>query len=440
MKKYTYLFIFMSFLLASCQSGDDQFEVGLDLVKSQTEISMVDSFEVKLSTVKIDSIATSGSDMALIGFFENNISGNIEANSYFNFDLSENAGTITDDVVFDSITIQLNYSDYLIGDSTQMQRISVYRLTDELALREVDGSDTYLFNTSSFPHEEIPCGHRSYYPHAFHDSIQIKLDDALGLEILQMIKDDTNEVETSAKFNTYLKGFVIKPDTDSGIGIVGFSTDSIKINLYTHVVDFELEETTYEFNISDQNTHFNQIIPDRTGTLFENLADQREELESTSTNNLGYIQGSAGILVRLDFPTLNEIYTLEDRILLKAELILRPATESFQNELPEALHFYETDKINQIGDQLSYEISNTEYSVEASLYQDELYNENSFYSADISTFISEELSGNYYNTDHGLLVVVPISDFLSTADHLILNGENASGYKPTLNLYFLTYE
>ena len=127
-------------------------------------------------------------------------------------------------------------------------------------------------------------------------------------------------------------------------------------------------------------------------------------------------------------------------MLLKAELILIPAVESFQHDVPATIDFYETDKINQLGDQLTVETDDSEASVQGTLVEDKLYPENSYYSVDITSFISSELSGNYYDTNNGLLVTVPMTDFLSKADHLILNGESAQEYQSKLNLYFLTYE
>ena len=440
MKKYKSVFIFLSFLLAACQSENNQFEIGTDLVKSRTEISMVDSFSVKLSTVKLDSIPTSAKSVALVGLMDDQSTGKTEANTYMNFDLPSGLSSITEEYIFDSVCIRLAFADYLIGDSTQLQNLEVYRLTERMNLRESDDEETYLFNTSSFPYEETPCGEISYYPITNTDSLVIRLDDAIGKEIMQLSLDDADEVANTDNFNSYLKGFIIKPTSNSGEAIVGFVADSVNLVLYTHQAELKTVYTELKATVSSDDTHFNQIITDRSGTYFEDLSTQQEELPSSATNNLSYIQGSAGVMTRIDFPTLNELFTLEDRILLRVELILRPADESFDFELPETLNFYETDKINQLGDQLTYESSSTTYSVAASLAYDELYHENSYYSVDLTSFFSEELSGNYYDTSHGLLITVPLTDFLTKADHLILKGENKSGYKPSLNLYFLTYE
>ncbi len=440
MRQISFVLFFLILLLIGCKNEEDSFEIGEDLIESKTKISMVDSFSVKLSTVVYDSIPTSGSDAALIGKYRNDITGSVQANTYFNFDLNTDLDKIDDETIFDSITISLMHTGYWVGDSSELQNYQVYRLTDQLELQEDDFSDTYLFNTSNFPHEISPVGEIEFYPHTYDETIEIRLDDEVGKEILQLVKDDADEVSTNDKFNEYLNGFVIKPTEYSENAVNGFYADSIVLNLYTHVVELESEETNYPFNITANSTHYNEIISDRSGTYFENLLTQREELKSTDAGDMCFLQGGSGIVVRIDFPTLNDIFSLENMVLLKAELVIRPIVNYRDVDFPESLFFYETDKINQFGEQVSYELNNETQYVYASLDEDELYNENTHYLADITSFISSQLAGNFYDTDNGLLLSVSQTELLTTVNHAIFYGENASSYKPSLNLYFLTYE
>ncbi len=437
-KSLVYLFIMPVVFLLSCDAESSQFEIGVDLVESKTKISMIDSFSVQLSTVKYDSLPTSGTANALVGHFKNELTGAIELNSYFNVDLPSGLTTVDDEAIFDSLTLTLYYADYLLGDTTSMQNLQVYRLKEELMLQEDDYSTKYLFNTSRFPYEDQSCGELNFLPQMHKESIEIRLDDELGQELLQMGKDETDEILNNTNFSAYLKGFILKLRENTDKTILSFSTDSIRIQLHTHVLgQYEPDELIIDFNISESNNHFNALIPDRSGTDFENLISEREELLSRISGDKGFIQGTAGVLVRVDFPSLNEFFTLEDHILLKAELVLRPSPEYVTTDAPPTLHFYETNKINQMNSQIENADDNVVY---ANLVLDELYHENSYYITDITNFLSAELAGSYYNTDHGLLVTVPLSDFKSQTDHLILEGEKSNRYKPTLNLYFLTYE
>ena len=125
-------------LLYACSNNESSFEIGEDLIKSKSEISMVDSFSIDLSTVLIDSIPTSGTSLALVGTYKNEYTGSLKASTYFNFDLGEDISDISNETVYDSITIVLTYEGYLMGDSTEKQSVEIYQLTEQLELQSDD--------------------------------------------------------------------------------------------------------------------------------------------------------------------------------------------------------------------------------------------------------------------------------------------------------------
>lgn len=440
-KNYILLFFIISSVLFSCSSDVGNFQIGEDLVDTKSSILITDTFSLKLSTVVLDSIPTSGTSQLLCGKYANGVSGSTEVLSYFNFDLTELQSSITDDDILDSITIELGYSGYYIGDTTQLMNIDLFRLSEQLEFIETETSDNYLYNNSSFPYDEVPLGSVSFLPHVSADSIEFRINNELGQELLNLILLDGPQVESNETFNDYLRGFVLRANSDSK-AILGFNGDTsgVKINLYTHLIDVEKVEKKYTFYLAAEGTHFNQAISDRSGTGFASLAIQKEEVPATSSNNKTVIAGSAGLLSRIDFPSLNEIFSYDDRVMIKAELILIPARENELRFIPSALNFYESDNRNRLGDQLTVTSSSQEVPVEASLIADYQYPENSYYYADITQYLLDELAGNYYNPERGLLVSVPTSDLQTKADLVILNGENASQYLPKLKLYFLIYE
>ncbi|MEL7586289.1 MAG: DUF4270 family protein [Prolixibacteraceae bacterium] len=441
MNKIYFLLFFTSSLLFSCSSDVGNFRIGEDLVDAKSGIVITDSFTVKLSTILLDSIPTSNTEQILVGKYTSAVSGSLEMNSYFNFDMSETVSSLDDEEVFDSLTIELNYSGYHLGDTTLMQELKLYRLTESLELIEDDASQEYLFNNSSFPHEADPMGQLSFIPRPGRDSIEFRLSDALGLELMELVRTDAQAMESNEKFNDYLKGFVLKSAAESQ-SIIGFTGDTsgIKLNLYTHLPELEKTEKKHIYYLAAEGTHFNQAITDRSATPFSVLNNQREELPSVNSNNRTYIQGSAGVVTRVDFPTLNEIFSLDDRVMIRAELIFVPSVENDMRFIPRSLQFYTTDRINRIGDNLTVTSSSQQVSVQAVLIEDKLYPENSYYIADISQHLTSQLAGNFYDTNNGLMLSIPFSDLQTTAGLLILNGEKTSRYRPLLKLYFLRYE
>jgi len=452
-----FYFILLISILAACSTDPGNFDIGADLVDVKSEVLMVDTFSVKLSTVKIDSIPTSSPDEAIVGKYENAQTGSLEVLHYFNVDLSSNLSSIKaddDEDIFDSITVRLNYSDYYMGDTTQTMELSLYRLTDQLDLIEDLNGYEYLYNINSFPYDPVPLGTYTFTPYPLlRDTLEFRINDDLGKEIMDLVEDDAPEVETNEHFNDYLRGFVLRANPETSHAIIGFTPDSIRLKLYTHRAEEVKVEKKYEFMLAGgtsttgaagDRTNFNQAVADRSATSYASLAEQRVELSSTSTNNLTYIQGTAGIVTRIDFPTLEQVF-MDKMSLFKAEVVfyIPPPTESGveDKQLPDALVFYETDRINQIGSGLTRTSGGQTVSVSAGLQLDEEFHNGSYYAADISTYLLNALSGYTYDTNNGLLLTLPLTDLYGNANTVILYGENASKkYQPKLNLYFLKYD
>jgi len=434
------LILVLGISLFSCDSK--KFDIGEDLIDAQSGITIIDTFRVKLSTVKLDSLPTSGTNQLLCGKYSTNLTGSTELIPYFNFDLGSQITSITEDDILDSITLELGYSGYYVGDTTQVQTFSLYRLTEYLDfVDDNNNSGDYIYNISSFPHEEIPLGRVSFYPRVSEDSIEFRIDNTLASELINLVLTDANETDAD-KFNEYLKGFVLKSGSDSR-SILGFTGDTsgVKLNIYTRVIGpGESQKKKYILPLAAEGTRYNQAVSDRSNTAFAGLKIQDEEVPARNSGDRSFIAGSAGIVCRIDFPSLNDIFIYDDRVMIKAQLVLIPALENDMDFLPDALVFYASNKHNVVGSNLVTSSGSQPVPVQATLNRDKLYPENNYYIADITTYLTNEFAGNYYDTKNGLLITVPFSDLRTRADLMILNGENLERYKPQLKLYFLKYE
>ncbi|RKD90095.1 DUF4270 family protein [Mangrovibacterium diazotrophicum] len=432
-------------LLASCSTDVGNFQIGEDLVDKQSTILMTDSFSVKFSTVVMDSIATSDPTVALVGKYENDQIGTTELKHYFNFDRSSDISSILDNTgtkieILDSLTLKLKYTGFNIGDTTQTFTIELHRLAKELELQDVGSTTDYLFNISSFPYDETPLATYSFTPYPnIDDSVEFRIDDTFAETLFEQFVNSADSVSSNEYFNSYLRGFVlVAPEANA---VLGFDTDEgIQMVMYTHIVAADVTENEYDFDLTTENTNFNQSIADRTGSLFENLVERTTAVSSTDADGLAYTQGSTGVACRLDFPTINEVFTLEDHILIKAELILIPAAENNYRDLPSSLIFYTSNKTNKLGDNLTVTSSSgTETAVTATLVSNYLTG-TFYYVADLSTYFLTELSDYYYDTNIGLLVMFPSTDWYNKSQLLLFSDSKVSQLSPKLNLYFLKNE
>ncbi len=425
------------FVVASCSNDNELFQIniGENFIKSQSNVVIIDSMNVNLSTVIIDSVATSSTTQFLVGEYTDNLLGRISSTGFFQVDIPAYTA-INEDAIFDSLTLVLNYSDLVYGDTLPKQILNVYRVTDDIEEND-DGS---LYNTSFFSYDENRLGSISFNPKPnLHDTLEIRLDDKLGQELVGLLKDEADQVSSSDDFVEYFKGLTVVPDENNSCILSFSSTDSlINFRLYTHYVAKEKVTVIYNFNMKSSSTCFSHISADRSGTWIENLKTQKEEMKSAESGNLTFIEGGLGIVTRVDFPGLGGLLELSYRkILYKAELILKPYPYGYKNsELPEKIEIYTTDKYNRLVEEIT---DSNDEPVYADFNLDDIYNENTYYKFDVTSYISDELSDGYFDSNSGLIITLPSEKLEGSLDRLAFDARKGISYQPKLNLYYVFY-
>jgi len=439
MKKPLYIIVIIllvtEWMITSCSSGIDDLDLGENLLQIKSTVLLVDTFSVNLSTVKLDSIPTSNVDEAMVGKYYNDHSGSLEMLHYFNITEAYGINSIFTDNetdIFDSLTIRMNYSHYYAGDTTKVFEMSLYHLTEELDYIDDGESSEYLYNTSSFPYNDKPLGTievKNPRP-VQKDTLEFRIDDAIGEKIIEMVKSDSNILDSDDNFMEYMKGFVLKASPNNS-AIIGFTQDSIRLKLYTHRIGFIKEEREYEFY---SGISYNQAIGDRSNTKFMGLSEQKTKISSNATDTLTYIQGGSGIVTRIDFPTMGKSF-FDNMSLFKGQLILYiPEAKKSgikDDKLPSSLTFYTTSARNNL---------KSDASITATLIYNSNYKEGSYYAADITTWLLDELTYDTYNTNNGLILLFPLSTMQKEADMVFFNGQDNKEFIPKLNLFYLKYD
>jgi len=424
------------FLLFACTDEDQLVQSKVDqYVKSQTTFVLLDTLSCDLSTVLIDSIETLGSDNMLVGKYIDEEFGPVASSAAFQIfpptSISED-----EEEVFDSLTLVLGYGDLAYGDTLQPQTLKVYRLLEDL---EADESG-YIYNTSTFKYDDTPLGEITFVPRPFKDdSVVIRLDDALGKEFFTLMQEEDDDITSDDDFLDYFKGLVLVSGDDN-TAILSFANDtSTFLSLHTHLPGLTKTQNRYEFNFGTASLYYNHIECDRSDTPLANLKTQRVSIPSSETDNKAYLQAGAGILMRVNFPSLGRLLEFETgNIVYKVELQLRvyPGSDS-QVDPPDQLIMYFTDKYNNLLSEVLDSDSETVYS---NYYDDELYNEYKLYTLDLTEFVTNELSDGYIDEDIGVLVSLPESDFKGTLNRLVIDGRSNSEYRPVLNVYCVLFE
>lgn len=426
-------------VIASCKDSgfDNSYTIGDDFIKSETTIAIIDTFEVSLSTFMVDSMVTSGSTIGLIGNYKDDELGIVKAKSYFQLGVNETSYEVDTRDRFDSLTLKLRYSGKMYGDTTKIQKINVYRLTQEMETGE-SGS---LYNTSSFKHEAEPIGSITLQPEPVNDKdLEIRLSDVWGEKIFDMIKNDSTRIKSTDAFIQYLPGLVVESETNDGAILAFTMADSIcMMKVYVHRFDYELVESEFTFPFTNSELQFNNISSDRTGTNSALITNNsRNNIYSEQTGNHSFAQAGLGMFTRIEFPGLGQVLQMDQkRLLLKAELILKPAYRSYEKlPLPETLYIYESNRVNAVLNPLT---NSDDEAITADLVIDDVYYENTYYTYNITSFISTELGDGYFDVEHALLANISTSGIGSTLDRIVFSDDSKAQFRPILKLYYVFY-
>ena len=154
-------------------------------------------------------------------------------------------------------------------------------------------------------------------------------------------------------------------------------------------------------------------------------------MPSVQTGGLAYLQGVTGLLIRVNFPSLQDIMLLTRDEIAEARLNLSPVeTGSEDYRFPEELDLILTDEKNNTG--AIFASLNADGSSRFLL--DELYNEETYYSFDVTQYIEAELEDAYIDPEDGILIVPAYPETRFT--QLILDATNRN---TKLMIYYLSY-
>lgn len=423
--------IILFFFNNNCEEQSDYLTNGEDYLQSQTELILIDTFSVDLSTILLDSVVTSGKNVLLIGAYQDTTFGEITSTSYFQLGVPQefNSENIENDE-YKSLELVLTYNNYSFGDTTKNQNINVYQLNENIEKNE----NEEVTSNTSFDYNSNPIGSIIYRPKpkSSSDTLAIEINDEIGQDLFKKMQEDSEVLKDNEMFIDYFHGLALIPEESNSASIVGFKATEMDLKLILHTKNSGATEKTinYEFCLLDSSKQFNNIKHDLANTKLNDLSDQEQKLQSTSTAGKAYLQNSLGLAIRVDFPTLKELLLFENRIIKKVELSIAPlANNNERFDLPSDLNLYQADKQNDFS-------INYDYVSYSNLYIDELYNEDTRYLFDITYYIKDELSDSYIDPEKGLIINVPQSSYNTNLSRFIADAKNQN---TELKIYFLSY-
>jgi hypothetical protein len=431
-KKHLTLFItIVGFLIISNCSSDEftSLSVGEAFTNTNIRVLSIDTFSIELSTMKFDSLVTTSQGRLLLGQYHDDYAGTVRASTYFR--VHPNSYYLDDDAVLDSVGLILEYDNYFYNDTTQTSTINIHKLQEKLS-----SENGYLYNASQFNYQTNSLGNKSFEAEPNSDSLYVTLDYNFGLDIFNDIKD--NLITDEEALYQKLKGFYIEPGNTDNSAIVGFSPPGSYLRFFYSIPN-ELEDTesTYDFNLDSETTaYFNNIQSNVSGLPLEDITSQEYNLISTASNNICYNQSGTGYATRIRFPTIENIYDINDEgTILDATLYIQPTFSSYSEIQPiaDVLELYTVDQNNN----LSLQVSNSANFVYAYFQSDDSEYNNQVYAVSVLDYLDNKLNQEPKIDD--ALIIIP-EDYNYTVNKLLLNDSEASNYKTKLVITYAIYE
>lgn len=424
-------FVIIIFELSGCE---DTGSVGIDLTDEEpTDIVAIDTLSINSSTVFMDSVVTQGSGTILSGTYNDDYLGRVNAKGYLSLALRESF-TVEDEARYDSLTLRMNQS-YYYGNADQPQQFFVHRVNEDIEPVESD-DNIHLYNFDSFDYDQEVLGQTTFTPDDVDEEIEIRMSDELGRTLFEAAKSGDDIVTDSEEFLDFFKGLVLIGDAEGGSAVSGFDADStgdISMRLYYSEPEEQFyEERYYDFNAT-QGMSFSQVRGDRMPPL-DQLTLPNDTISSSETDNLLYMQSGVGLMTRLDFPTINNLFQVSsDFVLNSATLYLRPIPGTYESEvtpLPEPLTVYVADIRNRIVGALTFGGGNMNVYPTV----DKEFDHEAYYKFNITNYVHDVLYTDRY-TGRGLLIApAASSSYRSSVDRLVFGDAENREYKMFLQI------
>lgn len=449
MKTFQILSLLLAILSASCtNSAIEDFVVGDNFIKDNTGVAMIDTFTLESSIVKFDSIISSSPSRFIVGSNYNPFSGYKSSNSFMEMRFDDNIGNTQ--FVFDSLNLVLYYDTYYFGDTTVTQTFTVHQLQEQMKL----GADGYLYSTSKFKYNTDPLGSISFKPQpGSHQEISIRLSDALGKKLANMIKEKDDTLTNDYLFSKFFNGIMIKSQSEVKGAVVGFrttnsaSTDSEstsevetkpEFRLYYHLSPnpSNLYNLYYKFSYVSDGIYFNQVSGNSANTLIDGISDSNNERSADLTNDQMIIQSGIQLFSKIKIPYIDNLLLMgKNQTFIGATLKLYPIKGTYQtDQLPDSLYVYSANLKNQLTGQITLQGSTTSMAF-AKLIITRDVEEKVYYSIDVGNFINTELKEEL-ETNRSLMIGYKSATAMKSANYLVLGGKNSGKYAPSLNVYY----
>ncbi len=208
--------VLVIFFLAACEKPTISLS-NTFINNGNTNIVVVDTISADISTVFVDSFPTAGTRNMLIGTYKDPYFGAVTSKSFLQIGPPINPPTISNIAGYDSLVFIMRVNRSFYGDTTVKQRYLVSQLQ---SIIQLPNTQITFFNNSSFPYDSnAPLGSADiqisptagFTSQKNIDSVKMRLPDPLGLQLFNMLYNQSDTIKNSDTFAGFFKGLCIFP-------------------------------------------------------------------------------------------------------------------------------------------------------------------------------------------------------------------------------------
>lgn len=423
----TKFFIVASFLLlASCKKESD---IGSDVFPEDDnlQLSVTDTTSIIAYTVREDSLRSDESPIIQIGTLMDPDFGTTTAGLFTQLSIPNNQLNINfgSNAVLDSCALGLAYEFDYYGDTADGQTFNVYQMTEDIYKDSAYYSNRakqyytgVIGTTTVAPRPRTYVGPDTTTP----PYLRIPIDMGFAQQIFN--QSGGPSLADNAAFLQFMKGIYIASENVSGItgSLVRFKPlDSLtRLTLYYHD---GADLKTFDFVINSTTAYYSYFTHSYSSTILNQVNNPGPGYFET------YIQATAGLKTKIEFPFLDAWKNLGDPIAInKAELVIKADPGTATGDLPINKQLYLVSIDSAGGQHLLIDM------FESSVYYGGTVNTTtSEYKINLARYFQDLVSGNQDNYGLYLKEIDPVASGRRT---VIGSPNSTTGYKMYLRLVY----
>jgi len=434
--KYILSFLLLAGVLFSCEKQEVDF--GGSSLSDDPNIANIDTFSVVAYTTQVDSFSTLSTGYFVTGNHFDTTLGNLQALAYFNLSIPYDSTAALKECTschFDSLVAVTKFSGGYYGDTTKPFTLNINQLEQRISYEDV----TYGYNTTTRPYNTEPLGSfvATVSP-SRQSTIRIRLSDAFGLDLYNKILHNSDTVTTSDLFTKYIKGFCFNATSPNNKTVYYMQPvgDSDVVMLYYHKNEPTPTDMVVKFPM-DTTHQFNGFVSDHSGTNLTVFTPKKNlEIPSGQTNGYVYLHANIGLYPKFSFPSIYSLKEINTYVsVISATLEIYPLQGSYGLQsiykLPPELYLYILNDVGESVGSLYYSGTNTLQT--GDIYMDYLYNKDTKYTYDVTSYIQTALTNGAYSSYY-LQLQPPTSAASSDEQRLILQALNNGSFKLKINV------